>query len=1313
MYREHLLPKTPFIAKYDANGNYLWAHLISNPNGNGSNDRAVSVAVDQNGNAYVTGDMYDGSLGGFLTRYTAAGTQSWLHVIEGYSDFKTQENVCVDNSGNVYVLDRFDGTEDLDPTAGVDNHTAAGGYDLYIAKFTGSTGAFQWAHPIGNANFESPHDIETDGTYIYITGGFQGTVDFDHGPGTANLAGDPTHRDLFLARYLASDGSYDYADFIGGSGANDYGRDIELDGNNLFMVVQYTSTVDFDFGPGTTNLNAGAGLIGMAIARYNKNTLALDWALQTPYSGGGTTNMCIYDNGPLMLGNYAGTQDFDPGAGTSNLTTSAGTTFAGCLLDANGNFVWAENLAENNSVAYWNDVASNGSSTFYTAGDFSSEVALDPSTATATVTEGAVDDDGYVAAYSTCTPSTDPTSISASANPVCNGSSTTLTVQGGSLGTGANWQWYTGSCGGTSAGSGSSIVVSPSSNTTYFVRAEGTCGTTSCAQVTITVNSNSTAPTGATASSTTICDGASTTLSVQGGSLGTGADWEWYSGSCGGTAVGSGSSLAVSPSTTTTYYVRAEGTCNTTTCQSVTITVNSNSTAPTGATATSTTICNGSSTTLSVQGGALGTAADWEWYTGSCGGTSVGSGATLAVSPTTTTTYFVRAEGTCGNTSCASVTITVNSNSTDPTSITTSQTTICDGDNVLLSVSGGSLGTGADWEWYSGSCGGTSEGNGTSLSVSPSTTTTYYVRAEGSCNTTNCASVTITVNPVPSPSITSSSADLCEGDNLNLTATPTGGTWTVTSGPGTIATDVLTATASGTINLEYSLTQSGCTGTDNQSITVNAQSDGSWTTPGTVCESGGTINLDALVTGDAGGTWSGTGVTGSTFDPTGLNGQTITITYDVGSVCPASVQHDIIVESSVSANWTQPSAICESDSPLDLTTLVTGSAGGSWSGTGVSGSNFDPAGLSGMIAITYSVGSGSCSDVLTQDIEVLTAPVAPTFEASDSTICEGEPITLSGSGSGTVDYNIYDAPTGGNFLGVAPLAAAPSTTTTYYMEAVATNGCGNIGGRIPLTITVNPAPALAVSSDENICAGETVTLSANGTGTISWSTSETSNDIDVSPTVNTIYYATLTDGNGCTATDSILVNVQSSSTVSAVDDAATTDIGVLVNIDVDANDTGDPNTVAVLTGPANGVASVQTDGSIDYLPFNSFSGQDSLTYTICDVFCSSICDTAMVRISIDENDEFTVPGGFSPNGDGINDMFIINGIDNYPNNTLTIYNRWGDIVFTASPYMNDWSGEAEGKRTISGDVVVTGTYFYVLDLGDGSELLNGSIEIKK
>jgi hypothetical protein len=339
-----------------------------------------------------------------------------------------------------------------------------------------------------------------------------------------------------------------------------------------------------------------------------------------------------------------------------------------------------------------------------------------------------------------------PTGATASINPVCPSSPTTLTVTGGSLGSGAVWSWYSGSCGGTFVGSGSSVSVSPLSSTTYFVRATGTCNTTSCASIVVNTKTLSTAPTGITASTNPVCSGNSTTLTVNGGSLGTGASWIWYSGSCGGTYVGSGNSINVSPTTATTFYVRAEGDCNTTTCVLLLININSLSTAPTGITPSSNPSCPGSNITLTVNGGSLGTGASWNWYTGGCGTTLIGTGSSIIVSPAVQTTYYVRAIGTCNTTTCASVTIDMNTLSTAPTTATANPSSIAAGGFSTLTVSGGSLGTGADWTWHSGNCAGAVVGTGSSVNVYPAATTTYYVNAIGTCNTTTCVSVTVTVS---------------------------------------------------------------------------------------------------------------------------------------------------------------------------------------------------------------------------------------------------------------------------------------------------------------------------------------------------------------------------------------------------------------------------------------------------------------------------------------------------------------------------------------------------------------------------------------
>ncbi|MGQ3014065.1 MAG: immunoglobulin domain-containing protein, partial [Flavobacteriales bacterium] len=160
---------------------------------------------------------------------------------------------------------------------------------------------------------------------------------------------------------------------------------------------------------------------------------------------------------------------------------------------------------------------------------------------------------------------------------------------------GVTYQWESST---TGAGSGYSNIVGQTANTydpgaltqtTWFRRrATDGCGQVGYSNVIqVVMNTASTAPT-AISGTTTICAGNSTTLTLSGGSAGTGATAQWFSGSCGGTLVGTGNSITVSPTSNTTYFVRYSGTCNTTTCASVNVTVNTLSVAPTGITGTTT-----------------------------------------------------------------------------------------------------------------------------------------------------------------------------------------------------------------------------------------------------------------------------------------------------------------------------------------------------------------------------------------------------------------------------------------------------------------------------------------------------------------------------------------------------------------------------------------------------------------------------------------------------------------------------------------------------------------------------------------------------
>lgn len=89
------------------------------------------------------------------------------------------------------------------------------------------------------------------------------------------------------------------------------------------------------------------------------------------------------------------------------------------------------------------------------------------------------------------------------------------------------------------------------------------------------------------------------------------------------------------------------------------------------------------------------------------------------------------------------------------------------------------------------------------------------------------------------------------------------------------------------------------------------------------------------------------------------------------------------------------------------------------------------------------------------------------------------------------------------------------------------------------------------------------------------------------------------------------------------------------------------------------------------------------------------------------------PTVFSPNGDGVNDRFVIKNIEKFPLNTLQIFNRWGNKVFEASPYRNTWDGFNQSGISVGGESLPEGTYFYIIDLGDGSEVKKGYIYLNR
>jgi gliding motility-associated-like protein/uncharacterized repeat protein (TIGR01451 family) len=327
------------------------------------------------------------------------------------------------------------------------------------------------------------------------------------------------------------------------------------------------------------------------------------------------------------------------------------------------------------------------------------------------------------------------------------------------------------------------------------------------------------------------------------------------------------------------------------------------------------------------------------------------------------------------------------------------------------------------------------------------------------------------------------------------------------------------------------------------------------------------------------------------------------------------------------------------------------------------------------VATNYNViVSGTCTTNDTSDFAALTIQTAPviTTQATNQTICAGDDVTFS--------------------------VVANGTSLNYQWR----NGTTAITGATTSTLTINNATTADASTSYNVIVSGTcapndtsdfITLVVN-TCSVDLSVVKTSSSLV--PSVGTTVQFTIVVTNNSTqyATNvSVDETLQSgfsyvSSTTSTGTFNSTTGIWTIGNLASGASETM-TITVAVVTG------GIYTNTAI-------------VSATEPDLETANNSST-VVLTPID----FHIPDGFSPNGDGINDLFVIRGISGYPTNEITIFNRWGTKVFDAAPYTNNWDGKSTATLNVGNDVLPVGTYFYILDLGNGSDVIKGTIYLNK
>lgn len=569
---------------------------------------------------------------------------------------------------------------------------------------------------------------------------------------------------------------------------------------------------------------------------------------------------------------------------------------------------------------------------------------------------------------------------------------------------------------------------------------------------------------------------------------------------------------------------------------------------------------------------------------------------------TTAVTY--EAEDASGNIASCSFNVIVDTESTDPTSVTASTTSVCAGDPVVLTVNGGSLGTNAQWLWYVGSCGGQLVGAGTSITVNPFTTTTYFVRAVGQCNSTACVDQLISVTAAPTvgfSGITSPSA--CGSADGTITAIASGGTQPYTyawSNGGTGSTIV--GLAAGPYEVTV-MDQNGCS--DFSSVSLN--DPGASVVTLTSSDADQIICAGDAVTFTASGAYQYQYYVGGTptstqnpYTTTGIqDGQSVYVVgtdYNFCSFTTPGLSFIVNEVPVIAEVVSDPSACATADGSIQTTV----SAGLPPYAYSWSSGQTDPD-ITGLAAGPYVVTVTDDNGCSTSETYALNDPGAQpvalaSSEDPNNEICEGESVTFTASGS--VDYEFY-------IDGLSVGTTNPYTTTTLVdgESVVATGTDGNnctATSNIIIPI-VNPGPIVNLivdDADTTICVGQSLSFFASGALTYEFFV----DGVSQAPASSTPVFVTssLSDGQVVTVvgTDANACDVQSAAITVTVNPSPSVSI----------TNTSDPTSCGATDGAITADASGGTPG-YTYTWSNGSTGQ-TLAFLNAGLYCVEVVDDA-------------------------------------------------------------------------------------------------------
>jgi len=563
--------------------------------------------------------------------------------------------------------------------------------------------------------------------------------------------------------------------------------------------------------------------------------------------------------------------------------------------------------------------------------------------------------------------------------------------------------------------------------------------------------------------------------------------------------------------------------------------------------------------------------------------------------------------------------------------------------------------------------------------------------------------------------------------NFVLNAVPGIGTglWSVVTGPGTATfapgpaspTATVTVSAYGTYTFRWTVTNGPCLSSSVVTVNFYQPPVANPGTGGDECDQDFSLNA---VPSSGMGTWtmiSGTGV--ATFSP-GSGSPTANVAvseYGVKIFQWKESNGTCADSANITVNfYQQPVAnpgTGASNCGLDYNLHATPSIGiGTWtreSGPGTA--SFNPGAGSPTPKVTVSAYgtyvfrwtevNGTCSSSATISVTFIQQPSAIAGSGGDHCDLTFQLNATPATGTGT--WSKVSGP--GNVL-FTPNANQPDAIVTvtqfgsYDLAWTVVNSLCTSSDII--RVSLHDLPELNAGPDAVICKGRSIQLNAAGTGSFQWAPANLLNNPSIhnpvaTPTISTLFTVTLTDQWGCKNNDQVGVEVRPQPVADAGPDQV---LDFLFEATLDAAPPGPGQTGewTVIKGKGDFSDPGDPKAFVSHLELNL----NSYIWTVTNGVCPVSADTVNIIVH-----DLIIPTMITPNLDGKNDFFVINGIESLGKTRLTVFNRWGGRIYEKVNYDNKWNGVDENENDLPED-----TYFFLLET-EKSGVIKGYIVIRR